>query len=68
RFSLVAAMSVDGYVASRVVPDSVDGAEFLDFIVADVLPCMNPFPGDRSVLILDNCAIHKSETLREIIE
>ncbi|KAL1675150.1 hypothetical protein EV122DRAFT_172864, partial [Schizophyllum commune] len=24
RFSLVAAMSVDGYVASRVVPDSVD--------------------------------------------
>jgi transposase len=29
---------------------------------------MNPYPGDRSVLILDNCAIHKSRFLREAIE
>lgn len=29
---------------------------------------MNPYPQDRSVLILDNCAIHKSEVLREVIE
>ena len=29
---------------------------------------MNPFPQDRSVLILDNCAIHKSAALREVIE
>jgi transposase len=29
---------------------------------------MNPYPQDCSVLILDNCAIHKSEVLREVIE
>ena len=29
---------------------------------------MNPYPGDRSILILDNCAIHKSRALREVIE
>ncbi len=29
---------------------------------------MNPFPQDKSVLILDNCAIHKTRALREIIE
>jgi hypothetical protein len=29
---------------------------------------MNPFPGDQSVLLLDNCRIHKSEMLREAIE
>ena len=29
---------------------------------------MNPFPQDRSVLILDNCAIHKSELLVEAVE
>jgi len=29
---------------------------------------MNPYPQDRSVLILDNCAIHKSEYLREMVE
>ena len=32
------------------------------------LPQMNPFPQDRSVLILGNCAIHKSAALREVIE
>jgi hypothetical protein len=29
---------------------------------------MNPYPQDKSVLILDNCAIHKSEALREVVE
>jgi hypothetical protein len=29
---------------------------------------MNPFPQEKSVLILDNCAIHKSAALREVIE
>lgn len=29
---------------------------------------MNPFPNDRSILVLDNCAIHKSEALREAVE
>lgn len=27
-----------------------------------------PFPLDRCVIILDNCAIHKMESLREIVE
>jgi hypothetical protein len=29
---------------------------------------MNPWPQDCSVLLLDNCAIHKCAALREIIE
>ena len=29
---------------------------------------MNPYPQDNSVLILDNCAIHKCEVLWEVIE
>ena len=29
---------------------------------------MNPYPKDHSVLILDNCVIHKSEVLRKVIE
>lgn len=32
------------------------------------LPLMNPFPGRNSVLLLDNCSIHKSEVLRECLE
>lgn len=29
---------------------------------------MQPYPQDKSVLILDNCAIHKNAALREVIE
>ena len=29
---------------------------------------MNPYPQDKSILILDNCAIHKTRVLREIVE
>lgn len=29
---------------------------------------MEPFPGPRSVLILDNCNTHKSDALREAVE
>jgi hypothetical protein len=45
---------------SRCVPT------FEKFIIYDVLPSMNPFPGPRSVFILDNCRIHKSQLLYRI--
>lgn len=84
RYSMVAALSLDGYDTVRVVSGSVDGEEFLDFIANDVVRCsstcsyfysticqlpnMNPYPQDKSILILDNCAIHKTRALREIVE
>ncbi|KAH8106554.1 hypothetical protein DFH11DRAFT_1466612, partial [Phellopilus nigrolimitatus] len=64
RYSLVAAISVDGYVIQKVVEDSVDGDMFMEFIIDD-LPRMNPWPAEQSVLIMDNCAIHKADELRE---
>lgn len=30
-------------------------------------PQLNPYPGKKSVVILDNCSIHHDEQLREII-
>ena len=37
RYSIIAAMTVDGYIGTRVVLGSVDGDEFFDFIVEDVV-------------------------------
>lgn len=87
RYSVIAAMGLEGYIATRVVMGSVDSDEFCDFILNEVacnippfhqapsklivsqqLPKMNPYPNDRSILILDNCAIHKCAALREIFE
>ncbi|PPQ96959.1 hypothetical protein CVT26_005981 [Gymnopilus dilepis] len=68
RYSILPALTVDGYIAVRVVEGSIDGEEFFDFVVHDLLPCTNPFPGPRSVLVLDNCSTHKSEALRIVVE
>jgi len=32
------------------------------------VPLLTPYPGPRSVVILDNCAIHHDEEIRQIIE
>ena len=37
RYSILAAISVDGYVATRVVVGAVDSHEFFDFIVSEVV-------------------------------
>ncbi|KIK34606.1 hypothetical protein CY34DRAFT_42427, partial [Suillus luteus UH-Slu-Lm8-n1] len=72
RYSLCAAMTVEGYIAARAIEGSFDGQEFYDFVVEEVvslyLPHMTPFPGERSVLVLDNCRIHHNEALVEAVE
>ncbi|EIW86199.1 hypothetical protein CONPUDRAFT_34507, partial [Coniophora puteana RWD-64-598 SS2] len=60
--------SKDGYEVVRIVEGSVDGEIFFDFIVNDLLPTMNRYPAPRSVLVMDNCAIHKSEAVREVVD
>jgi transposase len=47
RYSILPALTIDGYLAVRVVEGSIDGAEFYDFVVNDVvrLP-MNNLPSD----------------------
>jgi len=68
RYSILPALTVDGYLAVRAVEGSIEGAEFYDFVLNDVLPNMNPFPGPNSVIVLDNCSTHKTEALRELVE
>jgi hypothetical protein len=40
RYSLVAAMSTKGYIASRIVMGSVNAFDFFDFIVEDMVGCL----------------------------
>jgi transposase len=37
RYSILPALTLDGYIAIRVVEGSIDGAEFFDFVVNDVV-------------------------------
>jgi hypothetical protein len=41
RYSIVAALGIEGYIAMRIVPGSVDGDEVFDFIVNEVVSPRN---------------------------
>ena len=49
---------MDGYIAWDIQKGSYDTEKFNNFIRDQVIPQTHPFPGPRSVLIMDNCRIH----------
>ncbi|KAF8310142.1 hypothetical protein DL93DRAFT_2030286, partial [Clavulina sp. PMI_390] len=65
RYSILPALSLDGIIHSRIIEDSFDGPAFCGFLEC-LVQRMNPYPGDNSVLIMDNCAIHHVEAVQEI--
>ncbi|KJA25913.1 hypothetical protein HYPSUDRAFT_133934 [Hypholoma sublateritium FD-334 SS-4] len=67
RYSMVAAITVEGYVSTRVIPGSFNAAEFYDYVVEQILPDTNPYPGNRSILIMDNCRIHHNLELLDMV-
>ncbi|RDX41725.1 hypothetical protein OH76DRAFT_1328083, partial [Lentinus brumalis] len=61
-------LSLDGFLTIYVVRGSVDGEEFYDWVIKDLLPKMNPYPGPNSILIIDNCRMHKSSVVCDAVE
>jgi transposase len=64
RVSVLPAYTIDGYIAARTFEGSGTGDIFEDFIVEDLLPLCNPYPGPKSVIVLDNASIHHSNIYR----
>lgn len=61
-------MSAEEIVALEILEGSVMKELFLWFIREQVAPILNPFPMKHRVVILDNCSIHHSADIAEIIE
>ena len=61
NFSLLPAMSVNGYIAINVFKGGVNAEMYEDFIRDEVLPRCTPWPGPCSVIIMDNAEIHRNE-------
>ena len=59
NFSLLSAMTVQGYIACKIYQGSVNGETFKAFVIEDLLPLCNPWPGTCSVIIMDNATLHK---------
>lgn len=68
RLSILPALSLRGIIALDIFEGSVDRARFIDFLREQLVPILRPYPGPNSVVIMDNCAIHHGDEIREIIE
>ena len=58
NISLLPAFTIDGYIACNVYKGGVKKDNYLAFLEHDVLPKCSPYPGDRSIIVIDNCRIH----------
>lgn len=59
RFSILGALNADGIVHYAVVEGAINGRIFFEWFLQYLLPNLNPYPQEKSVLILDNVALHK---------
>ena len=58
---------LDGMLAVKIVEGSFTTELFKNFIEG-LLDHMNPFPGPNSVIIMDNCRIHRAQAIWDMIE
>lgn len=68
RYSVLPALSLqDGILHCSVIEGSFCAESFTRFI-RQLLDNMQPFPAPNSVIVMDNCPIHKHPDIRELIE
>jgi transposase len=65
RWSLLPAMTGDGYLSYMIFQGSTTSGIMEHFLEFEVLPHCNPYPGRNSVIVLDNTSIHRSVRVRE---
>ena len=61
RYSILPAIPWNSMLLVKIVEGSFNMELFMEFIEG-LLDCMHPFPVKNSVIVMDNCHIHKSLT------
>jgi hypothetical protein len=61
RWSILPVYTADGFIEYEIAHTGWNTEMFNNFVRYKVLPLCNPYPGVRSILIMDNCKIHHSE-------
>ncbi len=67
RYSILPALCSTGILSVDIIEGSFDSSKFGQFIDG-LLSQMNPWPQPNSVIVMDNCRIHKYEEILEMIE
>ena len=68
RHSVLPAYCSDGILCYHIHQGSIDGARFEWFLQNEVLPRCNPYPGPKSVIVMDNCSTHHAPNVRRLCE
>ena len=58
RWSILPAYTLDGFLVWEIIQGSYVTESFNEFIENKVLPIYNPYPGPRSIIVMDNAPIH----------
>jgi hypothetical protein len=67
RYSVLPALSLnDGIIHCDIVEGAFDTDSFYSFITR-LLDKMQPFPAPQSVIVMDNCQIHKHPMILDLI-
>jgi hypothetical protein len=61
KWSILPVYTYEGFVAWEIIHGSYNSELFVNFLRHRVIPLTSPFPGPRSVLIMDNARIHHHE-------
>ena len=68
RVSSITGMCSEGIVDYKLTDSTVNADRFFDFVRRQLIPNMQPFPGNQSIIIMDNCTVHHSQELKEFIQ
>ncbi|KIK76653.1 hypothetical protein PAXRUDRAFT_103740, partial [Paxillus rubicundulus Ve08.2h10] len=66
-YSVLPALCMDGIIALDIFEGSVNKERFLTFVHQQLAPKLTPYPGPRSVVVLDNASIHHNGELQRIV-
>ncbi|KAI7954409.1 hypothetical protein MJO28_004809 [Puccinia striiformis f. sp. tritici] len=68
RVNVLPAVSLDGIVCSIAQAGSITRLDMEYFVEQVLMPCMNPYPGPSSVLVMENARIHHGGRIQEICD
>ena len=68
RYQILPAYTEDGIVLAKVFQGNTDADIFLDFIKQLLNGHCNSYPGQRSVIVMDNASIHRTSEVEEACE
>lgn len=68
RVNAIASMSTEGLMSVELVQRSVNGDIFFDYITGNLIPKMSKFPDRQSVVVMDNCSIHCTQEVQDVLQ